>query len=60
MWETITPRSARGMGNKDKRMAGTRTPEGREGKASYKRSNRLDKKGGDLNLAKGEPFSTSF
>lgn len=60
MWETTTPRSARGVGNEDERMAGARTPEGREGKASYRRSNGLDEKGGDLNLAEGEPFSTSF
>jgi hypothetical protein len=41
-------------------MGGARTPEGREGEASYRRSNELGDKGGDLDLAEGEPFSASF
>jgi hypothetical protein len=40
-------------------MGGARTPEGRKGEASYRRSNELGEKGGDLDSAEGEPFSAS-
>jgi hypothetical protein len=41
-------------------MGGARTPEGRKGETSYRRSNGQGKKGGDLNSAETEPFSASF
>jgi hypothetical protein len=60
LWETTKSRSSRGVGNEDERMGGARTPEGREGEASYRRSNGPGEKGGDLNSAEREPFSASF
>lgn len=41
-------------------MGGVRTPEEREDDASYRSSTGQGEKGGDLDLAEGEPFRRRF